>query len=119
MALATWLLSFTPQALSPVPLIPFAVTGQALLLIFILRAFCYWPPMAGWIRSMPTPHKIVFALLIGGMIFGHYSFNARSHFPFIAWEIFPRVREDDPVTCREFIATTTSGKKVRSSNRLT
>jgi len=47
------------------------------------------------------------------MIAGHFTLHSRTYFPFVAWEIFPFEDERDPVTCREFIATTTSGKKVR------
>jgi hypothetical protein len=92
---------------------PLEIMGQAVLLIAGLRLFCYWPPFVQWVKSMPAPHRIVFALIVGGMIIGHYSFDARRFFPFVAWEIFPAVREEDPVSCREFIATTASGKKVR------
>jgi len=107
-ALIVWLVSFSPWRFDP-----FRVTGQACLLIFVLRAFCYWPPMVRWVTSMPVPHRAVFALLIGGMVLGHYTLNGRTYFPFVVWEIFPFVHEDDPVTCREFIATTASGAKVR------
>jgi hypothetical protein len=93
--------------------VPFKVTGQAFLLIIILRAFCYWPLIIRWVASMPVPHRVVFGVLIGSMILGHYTLNARAYFPYVAWEIFPFVHEDDPVSCREFIATTESGNKVR------
>ncbi|HEV3270976.1 MAG TPA: hypothetical protein VGZ93_02235 [Candidatus Methylacidiphilales bacterium] len=92
---------------------PLAVTGQAVFLIVILRAFCYWPPMIRWIVSMPVAHRVVFGVLIGCMVLGHYTLNGRTYFPFVVWEIFPFAREDDPVTCREFIATTAKGDKVR------
>jgi hypothetical protein len=95
------------------PLVPFAITGQLFLLLIGLRAFCTWPPMVRWMTSMPFPHRAVFALMIGSMILGHYTLNGRAYFPFVAWEIFPFAREEDPVTCREFIATTASGHKVR------
>jgi hypothetical protein len=100
-------------SLSPFAFIPLHVTGQALLLFIVLRAFCYWPPMVRWVTSMPGFHRAVFALLIGGMIIGHYTLESRRFYPYVPWFIFPTVREDDPVTCREFIATTASGKKVR------
>jgi hypothetical protein len=106
-ALLTGLISFAWH------FVPLKVTGQAFLLIIILRAFYYWPPMIRWVASMPVPHRVVFGVLIGGMILGHYTLNARAYFPYVAWEIFPFVHEDDPVTCREFIATTESGAKVR------
>jgi hypothetical protein len=107
-ALLTWAIS-----LSPWRFIPLAVTGQLALLLILVRAFCRWPDMSRWVAAMPMPHRIVFGVLIGATILGHYSFSSRTFFPFVEWHIFPAVREDDPVTCREFIATTASGKKVR------
>jgi hypothetical protein len=93
--------------------VPLKLAGQAYLLIVILLAFRYWPPMIRWVASMPVAHRVVFGVLIGCMILGHYTLNGRTYFPFVAWEIFPFAHEDDPITCREFIATTTSGNKVR------
>ena len=103
-ALILWLVSFT---------VPLRVAGQAYLLIIILLAFRYWPPMMRWVASMPVAHRVVFGVLIGAMILGHYTLNNRTYFPYVAWEIFPFVHEDDPVTCSELIATTASGEKVR------
>ena len=103
-ALIMWLVSYA---------VPLKLAGQAYLLLVILLAFRYWPPMIRCVASMPVAHRIVFGLLIGCMALGHYTLRGRSYFPFIVWEIFPFAREDDPVTCREFIATTASGDKVR------
>jgi len=113
LALSVWLLSFPPKFLLPQAILPFALTGQAFLLIFVIRAFCYWPSMRGWIGAMPVPHKVMFFALIGSMIIGHFTLHNRTFYPYVSWFIFPNVREVDPVTCRELIATTTSGKKVR------
>jgi hypothetical protein len=104
LALILWMVSFA---------VPLRLAGQAYLLLIILLAFRYWPPMVRWVASMPVPHRVIFGVLIGSMILGHYTLNARAYFPYVAWEIFPFAREDDPVTCREFIATTASGAKVR------
>jgi hypothetical protein len=93
--------------------IPLVVAGQAYLLIVLLFAFRYWPPMVRWAGRMPIPHRIIFGLILAGMIVGHFTLHARTFFPFVAWEIFPVAREEDPVTCREFIATTASGRNVR------
>jgi len=93
--------------------VPLRLAGQAYLLLLILLAYRYWPPMTRWVASMPVPHRIVFAVLIGGMICGHFTLNGRAYFPFVSWEIFPFVHEDDPVTCREFIGTPNEGPKVR------
>jgi hypothetical protein len=103
-ALIIWLVSYA---------VPLRLAGQAYLLIVILLAFRYWPPMIRLVASMPILHRIVFGVLIGSMILGHYTLNGRTYFPYVVWEIFPFVRENDPVTCREFIATTESGNKVR------
>jgi len=107
-ALIVGMISFSPYAF-----VPFHVTGQALLLYIVIRGFCYWPPMVQWIKSMPVFHRRMFALLVGGMIVGHYTLDSRTFYPYVSWFIFPTVREEDPVTCRQFIATTASGKKVR------
>jgi hypothetical protein len=103
-----WLVSFSPWRIEP-----FRITGQALLLILVLRAFCYWPPLVRWLSTMPVPHRAVLGVILAGMILGHYTIDSRHYFPFVAWEIFPFVNERDPVTCRQFIATTASGKQVR------
>jgi hypothetical protein len=112
-AFCTWLISFTPKWFSLSHLVPFLITGQAVLLVIIVRAFCYWPPMVRWVGRMPVPHRVVLAVIVAGMIVGHFTLQGRTFFPFVAWEIFPVAREEDPVTCREFIATTASGKNVR------
>ncbi len=93
--------------------IPLKLAGQAYLLLIILLAYRYWPPMIRLVTSMPVAHRIVFGALIGSMILGHYTLNGRTYFPFVTWEIFPFVHEDDPVTCREFIGTPNEGPKVR------
>jgi len=104
LTLTVWKISF---------IVPLRVAGQAYLVIIVLLAFRYWPPMVRWIARMPIPHRIIFALLIGGMIVGHFTLSTHKFFPFVAWEIFPAVREEDPVTCREYIATTANGKSIR------
>jgi hypothetical protein len=93
--------------------IPMRLAGQAYLIIVILLAFRYWPPMTRLVSGMPVPHRVVFGLLVLGMIAGHFTLNSRAYFPFVSWAIFPLVNETNPVTCNEFIATTESGHKVR------
>ncbi len=113
LAFTVWMLSFPPSFVAKEAILPFALTGQAFLLIFVIRAFCYWPAMTRWVASMPIPHRVIFFVLIGTMIIGHYTLRNRTYFPYVSWFIFPGVHEVDPVTCRELIATTASGKKVR------
>lgn len=108
MAVIIWLLSF-----SPLRVVPFRLAGQAYLMAVILLAFRYWPPMIALVRSMPVAHRVVFGALLGAMLLGHFTIRGRTYFPFVGWEIFPFVHEPDPVTCRQFIATTASGQKLR------
>jgi hypothetical protein len=95
------------------PLMPFAVTAQLCLLLVVVRGFVYWPPFARWIAAMPLMHRLVLGLLIGGMILGHYTFNGRTWFPFVVWEIFPQPEKGGTITAQEFYGHTASGKKVR------
>jgi hypothetical protein len=104
LALIIWAVSY---------IVPLALAGQAYMMLVILLAFRYWPPMFRWVASMPALHRLVFASLIGAMLLGHFTIRGRPWYPFIGWEIFPFVHQNDPVTCREFIATTESGAKVR------
>ncbi len=108
LALDVWLLSFSPRA--PVPL---RLAGQVYLLIALLLAFRYWPPMIRWFTAMPVIHRTVFLTLIGAMAMGHYTLNRTTFYPYITWEIFPLVNEENPVAVPEFVGTTASGRKVR------
>ncbi len=94
-------------------IIPLRLAGQAYLTIVILFAFRYWPPMIRLVASMPVAHRVVFFVLILGMIAGHYTLNGRTYFPYVTWQIFPNPTQVDPVTSNEFIATTMAGHKVR------
>ena len=93
--------------------VPLKLAGQAYLLLVMVFSYRYWPPMTRWVQSMPVPHRVVFGVLLGAMILGHYTLNGRTYFPYVTWEIFPFVHEDDPVTAREFVGTRNEGPKVR------
>jgi len=108
LATIVWLISFSPW-----PMIPFRIAGQAWLILVILFAFRYWPPMVRLVLSMPVAHRVVFGVLIAGMITGHYTLNGRTYFPYVNWAIFPNVDNANPVTSDEFVATTQAGHKVR------
>ena len=95
------------------PIVPFRLTGQALMLAILVRAFIGWPPLLRWATAMPWPHRTVLALLLFGMVAGHFTLQTHRFFPFVVWEIFTTAHETDPVTCREFIATTADGKTKR------
>jgi hypothetical protein len=93
------------------PILPLVL--QWLAVIGILIAFRCWPPMAGLFRAMPAPHRWVFALILASFLLGHLTIRPRTWYPFFTWAIFPAPVYADPVTCRQFQATTESGKKVR------
>ena len=99
---------------SATPLLPFAITGQLLLLLVLVRTIWKWPPFAQWLAAMPVAHRIVFGVLIGGMILGHYTLNGRTYFPFVVWEIFPHAEgSTEVVKAQQFYGHTASGQKVR------
>jgi hypothetical protein len=98
---------------SATPLMPLQVTGQLFLTLVLVRLFWFWPAFKQWLKDMPVAHRVVFGVLIGGMIFGHYSFNGRSYFPFVVWEIFPHLEPGDTASARQFYGKTASGEKVR------
>lgn len=95
------------------PLLPFVVTAQLWLVLAVVRAVWVWPPFAAWLKAMPVAHRIVFGVLVGGMILGHFTWNGRTYFPFVVWEIFPHPETHSMVTAREFIGQTAGGAKVR------
>ncbi len=112
--LSLWLAALTwVGCYSEYRIFPFAIVGQVYLVIGVLLAFRYWPPVTLWLKAMPIPHRVVFGLLVGGMILGHLTLRPAAFYPFTAWGIFSDSRTDDPVTCPEFIATTKSGKEAR------
>jgi hypothetical protein len=104
-----WVLCFNPAT----RFVPLALLAEAAAFVVIVLSFWKWAPLNRFIRGMPGPHRVVFGVLIALVFAGHFSLQARRYFPFVAWEIFPLVREDDPVTCRELIATTAQGRRVR------
>jgi len=96
------------------PLLPFAITGQLALLLILARAVWKWPPLAQWLAGMPWAHRVVLGVLIGGMFLGHYTFNGRTWFPFVVWEIFPHEEKNtEVVKAEQFFGKTASGAKVR------
>ncbi len=96
------------------PLLPFGVTVQLALFLMMARVLWKWPPFAQWIKTMPWAHRIAFGVLVGGMVLGHYTFNGRTYFPFVVWEIFPHAEDNsDVVKAQQFLGKTASGQKVR------
>jgi len=83
----------------------------ALAAIFI--AFHSCRPVTTWLASTPIAHRIVFYLLLGAMVAGHFTLSTRRYFPFMAWDIFSSVSEQETVFDKELVGTTVSGKQVR------
>jgi len=109
-----YLVSFFHLPPYKTPLLPLAITGQLALLLVMVRVLWKWPPFAAWLAAMPWAHRLVFGLLLAGMILGHFTLNGRQWFPFVAWEIFPHAEGNaDVVTAQQFYGRTASGAKVR------
>jgi hypothetical protein len=114
LAAGVYVVSFFHLPPHKTALLPFAITGQVVLLLVMVRVLWKWPPFAAWLAGMPWVHRIVFGVLMLGMFWGHYTFNGRTYFPFVVWEIFPHAEGNiDVVTAQQFYGKTASGKKVR------
>lgn len=105
-ALGTLLWFFTPIL---------RIAGQWFVVIGVVLAFRYWPPMFTWVRGMPGVHRTVFSVLLAAMILGHLTLRHAEWYPFEDWKIFPMAEHagDRTVHAREFIATTQSGREIR------
>ncbi len=79
-------------------------------LLLALRAS---PPVARYLATAPVGYRAVLYALILGVVAGHFSLQKRSYYPFVVWDIFCAVSEQETVFCRELIGTTASEKKVR------
>ena len=90
-----------------------ALAGQIFLLGIIFLLFRYAPPFVTWLKHLPWAHRVIFGGVLATVLAGHFTLDNRRYFPFVTWEIFPKVREENPVTCRELMAETSHGKKVR------
>lgn len=79
----------------------------------VLIALHTSPPIARWLAATPAAHRAVLYLLLAGVLVGHFTLQQRRYFPFVVWDIFSSVSEQDTVFCREIIGTTASDKKIR------
>jgi len=89
------------------------VVFQVYALTAIFIAFRACPPIKRWLPSTPIVHRIVFYLLLAAMVAGHFTLSTRRYFPFMAWDIFSSVSEQETVFDKELVGTTVSGKQVR------
>jgi len=89
------------------------VLFQVYALAAILLALHHAPPVARWLSATPVAHRLVVYALILAVVAGHFTLSTRRFFPFVAWDIFSAVSEQETVFCRELIGTTASQKQVR------
>jgi len=78
-----------------------------------LVTFLSLPPIFQWLGELPRLHCLIVFLLFAAVVRGHFTFSTRTYFPFVAWNIFAAVSNQETVFCRELIGTTASQKKVR------
>ena len=71
------------------------------------------PPLARWLAATPPIHRMVLYVLLGATVAGHFTLSTRKYFPFVAWDIFSSVSEQETVFCRELVGTTATGQRVR------
>ncbi len=89
------------------------VLFQVYALAGILLALQHAPPVARWLAATPVAHRLIVYALILAVVAGHFTLSTRRFFPFVAWDIFSSVSEQETVFCRELIGTTASQKQVR------
>ena len=89
------------------------VLFQAYALAALFIALRSASPLAGWLAATPPVHRAVFYVLLGATVAGHFTLNTRKYFPFVSWDIFSSVSEQETVFCRELVGTTASGQRVR------
>jgi hypothetical protein len=86
---------------------------QLYALIAIFIALRSAPPVASWLRALPLAHRAVFYLVLGAVAVGHFTLSTRKFYPFVAWDIFSSVSNQETVFCRELVGTTAAGRPVR------
>jgi hypothetical protein len=86
---------------------------QVYAIATLLIAFRSVPPVARWLAGLPLIHRVIFYVLLAAVAAGHFSLSTRRFYPFVAWDIFSAVSEQETVFCRELVGTTADGKSVR------
>ncbi len=79
----------------------------------VLVALRAAPPMARWLASIPVAHRSVSYVLLAAVVAGHFTLQQKRYYPFVVWDIFSAVGEQETVFCRELVGTTATGKQVR------
>ena len=87
----------------------FQIFAVAAVLVALHRT----PSISRWLAATPLPHRIVLYSLLAAVVAGHFTLQQKRYFPFIVWDIFSSVSDQETVFCRELIGTTSSDKQVR------
>ncbi len=86
---------------------------QVYAVVVLLLALRAAPPIARYLAGTSGAYRAVSYVLILGVVAGHFTLQKRTFYPFVVWDIFCAVSEQETVFCRELIGTTASQKKVR------
>jgi hypothetical protein len=89
------------------------VVFQLYALGALFIAFISAPPVIRWLEVIPRIHRLIFFLLLAAVVRGQFTLSTRTYFPFVAWDIFSSVSEQETVFCRELVGTTATGRQVR------
>jgi hypothetical protein len=93
------------------PIRGFIFQIYALAAIFVALRAC--PPIARWLAATPIVHRIILYALLIAVVAGHFKEDKTTYFPFVTWDIFSAVNEQETVFCDELVGTTASGKQIR------
>lgn len=86
---------------------------QIFAVAVILAVLHAAPPIRRWLAGTPVAHRAVLYLLLAAVVAGHFTLQQRRYFPFVVWDIFSSVSDQETVFCRELIGKTASDKQVR------
>jgi hypothetical protein len=86
---------------------------QVYAVIALLIALRTAPPIARYLAGTPAAYRSIIYVMILAVVAGHFTLQQKRYYPFVVWDIFCAVNEQETVFCRELIGTTASQKKVR------
>ena len=90
-----------------------ALLFEVYVLAALFVAFRAAPPVRRWLAALPLVYRAIFYTLLAAVVAGHLTSDKRTYYPFVAWDIFSAVSNQETVFCRELVGTTTDGKPVR------
>jgi hypothetical protein len=72
------------------PVAMLLMVGESLVYLALYVGLVSLAPVGDWIRSIPSPHRAVFAGFIFFATWGQLVVNSRTTFPFPAWTMYAR-----------------------------